>query len=106
LIEDLDQAIVLQNDIVNSTTNNSPNFLNNLGGLLLGRFEITALTDDLNQAVALWEQSESLSPNKIDRDKCLGNLGSGLLHGFRQTGFVSDLDAAIQKPKWTCGKFY
>jgi tetratricopeptide (TPR) repeat protein len=70
--------------------------LNNAGGVFLLRYWASGRIDDLNRALAGWEQAVKLTPpDSSDRSALLNNLGAGLRSRYARTGRLEDLEAAI-----------
>ena len=98
-MEDLDRAIVTNEQAVESTPDDHPDramYLNNLGIALQSRFERTGSMEDLDRAIVTNEQAvESTPDGHPDRAMYLNNLGNALQRRFERTGSMDDLDRAI-----------
>ena len=70
--------------------------LNDAGGVFLRRYWAHGRVEDLNRALAGWEQAVKLTPpDSPDRPSLLNNLGTGLSSRYARTGRLEDLEAAI-----------
>ena len=97
--DDLDRAIMMEEQAIASTPDDHPvraGYLNNLGNVLQSRFERTGSMDDLDRAITTIEQAVSSTPNDHPNHATyLSNLGSALRSRFERTGSMDDLDRAI-----------
>ena len=85
-MDDLDRAIVTNEQAVESTPDDHPDramYLNNLGIALQSRFERTGSMDDLDRAIVTNEQAVELTPDDHpNRAMYLNNLGNALQSRF------------------------
>ncbi len=98
-IEDLDQAITMGRQAVESIPADHPHrstYLSNLGGALQRRFERTGLLENLDDAITVDRQAvESIPADHPHRPVCLSTLGVALMRRFESTGLLEDLNQAI-----------
>ena len=98
-MDDLDRAIMTNEQAIVSTPEDNPNhakYLNNLGNALQSRFERTGSMDDLNRAITTTEQAVASTPeDDPNRGGMLNNLGNALQSRFERTGSMDDLNRAI-----------
>ena len=87
-MDDLDRAIMTNEQAVESTPDDHPNragCLNNLGIALQSRFERTGSMDDLDRAIVTNEQAvESTPDDHPDRAGMLNNLGNRTAESIRE----------------------
>jgi len=66
--------------------------LNDSGGIFLHRYWARGRVDDLNQALACWQQAvQRTPPDSPDLPALLNNLGLGLRDRYARTGELADL---------------
>ncbi len=67
--------------------------LNDAGGVFLRRYWARARQEDLNRALALWQQAvQRTPPDAPDLPSRLNNLGTGLRSRYARTGRLEDLE--------------
>jgi tetratricopeptide (TPR) repeat protein len=96
---DLEEAISVARQAVNATPedhHHRPDWLNNLGINLQGRYERTGAMGDLEEAIGVTRQAVNAIPeDHTDRQACLNTLGIVLRLRYQQTGAMGDLEEAI-----------
>ena len=69
-------------------------YLNNLGNGLHDRYARSGRLDDLDAAIAAWQQAlDTTPPDSPARPGYLNNLGNGLSDRYTHSGRGEDLDA-------------
>ena len=98
-IDDLDEAITVQQQAVRLTPDghpHKPGRLDNLGNSLRIRFEQTGDIGDLREAITAQQQAVRLTPDGHPRKSAhLANLGTSLRTRFERLGDIGDLEEAI-----------
>ncbi len=107
-IDDLEEAIRIWKQAVDSTPQDSPIrpiYLNNLGGGLSDRYERTGRLKDLEAAIRASQQALACTPqDSPDRPSILSNLGLGLSHRFACSGRLDDLREAQDCYRKACAQ--
>ncbi|NCC34342.1 MAG: tetratricopeptide repeat protein, partial [Chloroflexia bacterium] len=99
-VEDLNRALDLWEEVVQTTAPDSPDlpgYLNNLGTGLRSRYARTGRLEDLEQAIHVYQQAvQTTPPNLPDLPGYLNNLGIGLRLRYARTGQLEDLEQALR----------
>jgi tetratricopeptide (TPR) repeat protein len=98
--EDIDRAILMNEEVLKSTANDHPlraGRLNNLGSAYRRRYNYANSRSDLDTAIAKYQEAvRGTSEEHQERGRRLDNLGSTLQKRFILTGSLIDLNGAIE----------
>ncbi len=91
----LDQAIIVQQQLLDRPGEWLPERLLNLGVSLLARFRRRRATSDLDQAITLFEEVYRSAASPIERASALNSQANGLSLRHDLTGSLADVDQSI-----------
>ncbi|KAK7437882.1 hypothetical protein VKT23_007695 [Stygiomarasmius scandens] len=100
-IDDLKEAIAYQRQVIDLLScqgcGPEPAFIDDLGKMMVARFQQLGLSEDIEEAIVGFQQALSMRPpGHPDHSLSLNNLGGAKFARFKQRGHIEDLEQAIE----------